>query len=138
MRMNLNTVVLSGSLVGDPAPGGNGKAVCTFMLSFIAPYGSDRGGSVDRRDFASVVSFGNTAETCLRFLKKGSRVVVDGRLRQDRWQSPASGQHSRLTIVGDRVHFVSGLKKLPPAATANASASASASDGLATQSDAHR
>lgn len=136
--MNLNTVVLSGSLVADPAPGGSGQAVCTFMLSFAAPYGSDRGGSVDRRDFASVVSFGKAAETCLRFLKKGSRIVVDGRLRQDRWQSPASGQHSRLSIVADRVHFVSGLKKLPVPAAASGSASPSASGGPAVYSDARR
>lgn len=132
--MNLNTVVLSGSLVGDPAPGGSGKTVCTFMLSFVAPYGADRGGSIDRRDFASVVSFGKTAETCLRFLKKGSRVVVDGRLRQDRWQSPGSGQHSRLSIVADRVHFVSGLKKLSAPAPADGATSPSASDGPATHS----
>lgn len=113
--MNLNTIILSGSLVADPAPGGSGKAVCSFTLSFTGPYGSDRGGPPGHRDFVSVVSFGKSAETCLRYLKRGSRIVVDGRLRQDRWQIPATGQHSRLAILADRVHFVSGLKRADPA-----------------------
>jgi single-strand DNA-binding protein len=111
--MNLNTVILSGFLTSDPAPAGSTVPVATFSLSFLGPYGSDRSGGLKRRDFVSVVAFAKTAELCLASLKEGSKVVVDGRLRQDRWGSPASGERSRLTIVADRVHFVSGLKKAP-------------------------
>jgi single-strand DNA-binding protein len=109
--MNLNTVILAGNLTGDPAPGASKHALCTFTLAFDAPFGFDRGGAARRRDFVPVVAFGPTASSCLRFLKKGSRVVVDGRLREDRWESRATGQHSRLTLVCDRIHFVSGLRK---------------------------
>lgn len=109
--MNLNTVILSGHLTSDPAATGKLDQVATFSLSFVAPYGSDRGGGAHRRDFVSVVAFGKSAEACHRFLKKGSKVVVDGRLRQDRWQSTVSGEHSRVAIVADRIHFVSALKK---------------------------
>jgi single-strand DNA-binding protein len=111
--MNLNTVILSGFLTSDPAPAGNADQVATFSLSFLGPYGSDRPGGARRRDYVSVVAFGKTAELCLASLKEGSKVVVDGRLRQDRWGSPASGERSRVTIVADRVHFVSALKKTP-------------------------
>ena len=109
--MNLNTVILGGNLTSDPASPGTGKSLCTFTLSFEGPFDSDRGGGGRRRDFVAVVAFGKSAEACLRFLKKGSKIVVDGRLKQDRWQSAVSGQHSRMTVVADRVHFVSGLKK---------------------------
>jgi single-strand DNA-binding protein len=109
--MNLNSVILSGHLTSDPAAAGRAAEVATFSLSFLAPFGTDRAGGARRRDFVSVVAFGKSAEACLSHLKEGSKVVVDGRLRQDRWGSPASGEHSRVTIVADRVHFVSGLRK---------------------------
>ena len=41
--MNLNTVILSGNLTGDPAPGASKHALCTFTLSFEGPFGFDRG-----------------------------------------------------------------------------------------------
>ena len=109
--MNLNTIILSGHLTSEPGATGKGDQVATFTLSFLAPYGSDRGGGAKRRDFVSVVAFGKSAEACHKFLKKGSKVVVDGRLRQDRWLNPVSGEHSRLSIVADRIHFVAALKK---------------------------
>jgi hypothetical protein len=83
--MNPSTIIFSGSLFADPAPGGTDKAVCSFTLSFSGPYGSDQGAAPGRRDFVSVVTFGASAETCLRTLKRGSRIVVDGRLRQNRY-----------------------------------------------------
>jgi single-strand DNA-binding protein len=109
--MNLNTVILSGNLTSDPAAAGRAADVATFSLSFLAPFGTDRAGGAKRRDFVSVVAFGKAAAACLRHLKEGSKVVVDGRLRQDRWGSPARGDHSRITIVADRIHFVAGLRK---------------------------
>jgi single-strand DNA-binding protein len=111
--MRLNTVILSGNLTSDPAPGGGPTPLATFVLSFQDPYGLDRGGGGRRRDFIAVVAFGNVAETCLKFLKNGSKVVVDGRLREDRWGSPAGGGRSRITLIADQVHFVSGLRKDP-------------------------
>jgi single-strand DNA-binding protein len=109
--MNLNTIILSGNLTSDPAAAGSSADVATFSLSFLAPFGTDRAGGAKRRDFVSVVAYGKTAEACLTHLKEGSKVVVDGRLRQDRWGSPVSGDHSRVTIVADRIHFVAGLRK---------------------------
>ena len=114
--MNLNSVILAGSLTGDPVPGARKHDLCTFTLSFDGPFGFDRGSGTRRRDFVPVVAFGRTAEACLGHLKKGSRVVVDGRLREDRWESKAGGGHTRITVVCDRIHFVAGLKKVerPP------------------------
>jgi len=115
--MNLNTVILSGNLTSDPAAAGRSAEVATFSLSFLAPFGTDRAGGATRRDFVSVVAYGKSAAACLSHLKEGSRVVVDGRLRQDRWGSPAKGDHSRITIVADRIHFISGLRKAARAAS---------------------
>ena len=66
--MNLNTVILAGSLTGDPVPGARKHDLCTFTLSFDGPFGFDRGSGTRRRDFVPVVAFGRTAEACLRLL----------------------------------------------------------------------
>ncbi len=95
----------------DPVAAGKTAEVASFSLSFHAPFGTDRPGGATRRDFVSAVAYGKSAAACLSHLKEGSKVVVDGRLRQDRWGSPAKGDHSRITIVADRIHFVSGLRK---------------------------
>jgi single-strand DNA-binding protein len=109
--MNLNALILAGSLAEDPAPGVRKHDLCTFTLAFQGPFAADRGAASRSRDFIPVVAFGRTAEACLRYLKKGSRVIVDGRLRDDRWRQPGGAGASRITVVCDRIHFVSGLRK---------------------------
>ncbi len=109
--MNLNAVILAGTLAEDPAPGARKHDLCTFTLAFQGPFSSDHGAAARSRDFVPVVAFGRTAEACLRHLKKGSRVIVDGRLRDDRWRAGAGPGASRITVVCDRIHFVSGLRK---------------------------
>lgn len=64
--MNLNAVVLAGSLVEDPAPGARKHDLCTFTLGFQGPFASDRGAAARSRDFVPVIAFGRTAEACLR------------------------------------------------------------------------
>ena len=109
--MDLNTVILAGYLAEDPAPGARKHDVCTFTLAFQGPFAADRGAAARSRDFVPVVAFGRAAEACLRHLKKGSRVVVDGRLRDDRWRRSGTGGSAGITVVCDRIHFVSGLKR---------------------------
>ena len=107
-------VILAGNLSEEPVPGARKHDVCTFVLAFQGPFAADRGAAARSRDFVPVIAFGRTAEACLRFLKKGSRVVVDGRLRDDRWRSQSGSGTSRIAIVCDRIHFVSGLKREEP------------------------
>lgn len=64
--MNLNAVILAGSLAEDPAPGARKHDLCTFTLAFQGPFTSDQGAAARSRDFVSVVAFGRTAEACLR------------------------------------------------------------------------
>jgi single-strand DNA-binding protein len=109
--MNLNAVILAGSLAEDPAPGARKHDVCTFTLAFQGPFAADRGAAARSRDFVPVVAFGRTAEACIRHLKRGSRVIIDGRLRDDRWRRPGASGTAGITVVCDRIHFVSGLKR---------------------------
>ena len=39
-------------------------------------------------------------------LKKGSRIIINGRLKQDRWQDDNGGNRSKISIVGNQVQFL--------------------------------
>ena len=48
---------------------------------------------------------GSAAENCAKYLKKGSGVIVEGRLKQDRWEKDGKTQ-SRVRITANSVHFM--------------------------------
>ena len=76
----MNSVVLIGNLTRDPelrySTGANGTAICRFTIAVNDGFGERK-----RTDFIPIVVFGKTAETCDRFLKKGSKVCVNGRIQ---------------------------------------------------------
>ncbi|MCF0144293.1 MAG: single-stranded DNA-binding protein [Firmicutes bacterium] len=76
----MNSVVLIGNLARDPelrySTGANGTAICRFTIAVNDGFGERK-----RTDFIPIVVFGKTAETCDRFLKKGSKVCVNGRIQ---------------------------------------------------------
>jgi single-strand DNA-binding protein len=57
--------------------------------------------------FVDVDVFGKTAENCNNYLRKGSPVLVEGRLKFDQWPDKATGANrSKLTVVAERVQFL--------------------------------
>ena len=98
--MNLNTVILGGSLTSDPAAAGKAGSVATFTLSFDGPFASDRGGGGSRRDFIPVVAFGTSAAdlpgASQEGLKdRGGRPAARGSLGLAGFRSPFAHHHCR-------------------------------------------
>jgi single-strand DNA-binding protein len=56
--------------------------------------------------FVDVVAFGQTASAAGAHLRKGSAVVLEGRLELDRWETKAGGRWERLQVVAQRVTFL--------------------------------
>lgn len=56
--------------------------------------------------FVDCAAFGKTAETVCQYLKKGSRVHVEGRLSFRSWQTEDGQKRSKLEIIADRVTFL--------------------------------
>ncbi len=114
MTLEINNVIVGGNLTKDvvlkDTP--TGRKVCSFVLANNRTYiGSN--GKVRETSFLDIEVWGTVAENCGRYLRKGSPVVVSGRLRQSRWETPSGDKRSRLRIVAQNVQFLSSAKSRP-------------------------
>jgi single-strand DNA-binding protein len=103
-----NRVVLVGNLTRDPEMKelSSGTRVGQFGLA-INEYYKDRNQETQSRVcFVDVAVWRNLAQSCARYLKKGSPVLVEGRLEYESWKSAAGDTRSRLKINADRVQFL--------------------------------
>ena len=104
---NFNLAVLEGNLVSDPEirQTQNGTALCTFSIaSNYSYYKEDE--LTEEVYFLDVTTWAKLAEQCSEYLKKGSRVLVNGRIRQSKWQDEDGVTHSRISIVAYQVRFL--------------------------------
>ncbi len=104
--MSLNSVNIMGNLTRDPelkyTP--SGKGVCSLSIANNRVYnkGNER---VTEVSYFDVEVWGPTADNCVKYLKKGSGIIVEGRLKQDRWEKDGKTQ-SRVRITANSVHFM--------------------------------
>ncbi len=113
-----NRVVLLGNLTRDPVlrylP--SGMAVCDLGLAVNDRRKNPNGEWVDEPTFVDITLFDRQAETAGEYLTKGSPVLIEGRLKMDRWQDKNDGQtRTKLKVVGDRLVLV-GPRQGGPAA----------------------
>jgi single-strand DNA-binding protein len=105
----VNKVMLLGNLTRDPelryTP--QGAAVCEFALALNRVYTNKQTGQrVEEVSFIDCVAWGRTAEISAEYLKKGRQVFVEGRLTQDRWESPEGKKMSKVKVTCEQVTFV--------------------------------
>ncbi|HEY5531600.1 MAG TPA: single-stranded DNA-binding protein [Candidatus Anoxymicrobiaceae bacterium] len=105
----INRVVLLGNLTRDPelkfTPAG--KPVATFGIAVNrVPYTNEQGERVEGVDFFTVVVYDRQAETTHQYLKKGSGVAIDGRLRYRSWQTDDGQKRSVVEVVAQNVQFL--------------------------------
>ena len=60
----------------------------------------------DDVNFFDCVAFKNTATSCAQYLRKGSQVVIEGRLKQSRWTDKNGQNRSKVEIVATSVQFI--------------------------------
>jgi single-strand DNA-binding protein len=103
----INRVMLVGNLTADPEMRHTqgGLAICALRL---AVNGREKDGEEwkDRADFFDITVFGRQAEACDQYLSKGKPVAIDGRLRQERWQTDGGDNRSRVKVIADHVQFL--------------------------------
>ncbi|MFZ6026898.1 MAG: single-stranded DNA-binding protein [Chloroflexota bacterium] len=83
--MSYHTIILVGNLGRDPemryTP--SGQAVTNFSVAVNDNYTNSNGEKVERTIWVRVSTWGRQAETCNQYLKKGRKVLVEGRLNAD-------------------------------------------------------
>ena len=102
-----NTVILTGNLTRKPelAYTPKGVGVADFGLASNRKYRS--GDEVqDDVTFVDVTVFGSTAEAVAKYLDKGRKVLVEGRLRFRSWDNEAGQRRSKVDVIAERVNFL--------------------------------
>src|SRR5262245_45388880 len=98
---SFNKVILLGNLTRDPelryTP--QGSAVCEFALALNYVYTNKQTGQkVEEVSFIDIVAWGKTGEICAEYLKKGRQVMIEGRLKQDRWEAQDGKKMSKVRV----------------------------------------
>jgi len=106
--MYLNKALLIGNLTRDPElktlP--SGIKVCSFSIATNRVWKDQNGARQEAADFHNIVVFGRQAETVAQYMKKGSQVMVEGRMQTRSWDDAATGTKKyRTEVVADRVQF---------------------------------
>lgn len=110
-----HTIIIAGNLGRDPemryTP--SGQAVCNFSVATNRQYTASDGTSVKETIWFRVSTWGKTAETCNQYLRRGSKVLVEGRLNPDPktggpriWQGQ-NGPGASFEITANTVRFLS-------------------------------
>lgn len=116
----INKASISGNLTRDPELRTTQSGTPVLSMGVAVNERVKRGDQwEDRPSFVDVTVWGARAEALSKFLRKGLRVAVSGRLRQDRWQDAKTGENrSRLGIVADEVDVMTprdgGRKRQAP------------------------
>ncbi len=104
---NFNLAVLEGRLVGDPEIRytQGGTALCRFSIANNFDHYKDD--ELQKEvNFFDVTTWSKLAELCNEHLSKGRRVIVNGRLRHNRWQDESGTNHSKIDVIGNQVQFL--------------------------------
>jgi single-strand DNA-binding protein len=106
--MYLNKAMLIGNLTRDPELRSlpSGVKVCSFSLATNRVWKDKNGARQESTDYHNVVVFGRQAETVAQYMKKGSSILVEGRMQTRSWDDKNSGEKKyRTEIVADRTQF---------------------------------
>lgn len=102
--------IITGNLTRDPelrtTP--NGASVCSFSVAVNRVY-RDNGEQKESVSYIDCSAWSKLGEMIAQYAKKGSGVLVSGRLDQHSWEDKATGQkRSRVEIVAEDFNFIGG------------------------------
>lgn len=110
-----NKVVLMGHLVRDPElkQTNSGESVTSFSLAV------NRTGKNGECDFFDITAWRKTAELAANYLKKGSPVLVCGRLQNRSWTDKQGNKRTVTEVVADEVAFIGSTERTEAPAKPN-------------------
>ena len=109
---SFNKVILMGNLTRDPDLKftQSGSALCKLGLAVNQKY--KKGDEwVEDPVFVDITVWGKQAENCAEYLKKGSPVLVDGRLNFSQWETDDGQKRSKIDVTAMSVQFLGSRDK---------------------------
>ncbi|MDR3316342.1 MAG: single-stranded DNA-binding protein [Coriobacteriales bacterium] len=116
--MSINKVLISGNLTRDPELRATGSGMPILGLGVAV---NDRrknqstGEWEDYPNFIDCTMFGTRAESVARFLSKGSKVAIEGKLRWSQWEREGQ-KRSKIEVIIDEIEFLSSRDGAPSSA----------------------
>ena len=108
----MNNVNLIGNLTKDPevrySTGTDNTAICRFTLAVSDGYGEKQ-----KTSFIPIVVFGKMGENCERFLKKGSKCGVTGRIQTGSFEGK-NGKVYTTDVIANNVEFLTKREQNEP------------------------
>ena len=107
--MSINRVVISGNITRDPelrSTQGGMEILALGVAVNDRRKNQQTGEWEDYPNFIDCVMFGNRAKSVSRFLSKGSKVAIEGKLRWSQWERDGQ-KRSKIEVVVDEIEFMS-------------------------------
>lgn len=115
MAASLNKVILMGNLGKDPETRTleSGTVMCRFSIATTETYKNRQSGErTSHTEWHNIVLWRGLAEVADKYLHKGDKVLIEGRIRTRSWEDKESGQMRYSTeILGDQMQMMGSNKK---------------------------
>lgn len=105
-----NKTILLGNLTKDPELRylQSGSAVCNTAIAVNRKYKTQQGEQREEVLFIDITLFGRTGEIANQYLKKGSKVLVEGRLKLEQWNDQNGQKRSKHVVTVDSMQMLDG------------------------------
>ena len=105
---SINRVVLVGRLTRDPELRAipSGLNVCNLRVACNSSRRDAEGDFQEKPNYFDVSVYGAASESVSRYMRKGSRVAVDGRLEWREWETADGQKRQAVSVVADTVQFL--------------------------------
>lgn len=105
--MYLNKVILIGRLVVDPETRStaSGQTVCSFRLATNRVWTDKAGQKQEKTEYHNIVLWRRLAEIASQYLKKGSLVLIEGRIQTRSWQDQSGNKRFRTEVIAERMQL---------------------------------
>ncbi len=110
-NFSINRVVLVGRLTRDPElralPSGSSVSGMRIACN-SSRRDPDSGDYIERPNYFDVSVYGPASESVSRYMRRGSRVAIDGRLEWREWETAEQQKRQAVSIVAETVQFLDG------------------------------
>jgi len=106
----MNKVIILGRLGQEPemkhTP--SGVAVCNLSLATSEKFKDKAGVQQEKTEWHRIVLWSKLAELANQYLKKGSQVVIEGKLATRSWEDKEGNKRYTTEVVGSNMQFIGG------------------------------
>ncbi len=105
--MNINHAQILGNLTRDPElrQTKSGQDVCSFSVATNREWKNKDGEKQKEVEYHNMVAWGKTGELVAQYMKKGSQILVEGRLQTTTWEDKDGTKRYKTEIVAESIQF---------------------------------